>query len=97
LAPRLRVISRPSAVSSIGARLATAVVYCEADFGAIDGKTANGLVRHSEMYDIVAVIDSHRAGLDSGSCSTTNPTPRAGYGLPRPRGTDRIDDHRGQQ
>ena len=37
-----------------------------ANFGAIDGKTANGLVRHSERYDIVAVIDSHKAGLDSG-------------------------------
>ena len=48
-------------------RLATAVVYCEANFGAVDGKTANGLVRHSEKYDIVAVIDSQRAGLDSGA------------------------------
>ena len=47
-------------------RLATAIVYCEANFGAVDGKTANGLVRHSEKYDIVAVIDSHKAGLDSG-------------------------------
>ena len=47
-------------------RLATAIVYCEANFGAVDGKTANGLVRHSEKYDIVAVIDSHQAGLDSG-------------------------------
>ncbi len=48
-------------------RLATAVVYCEANFGDVDGKTANGLVRHSERYDIVAVIDSHKAGLDSGA------------------------------
>ncbi|MGD8684474.1 MAG: DUF1611 domain-containing protein, partial [Chloroflexota bacterium] len=47
-------------------RLATAIVYCEANFGAVDGKTANGLVRHSEKYDIVAVIDSDKAGLDSG-------------------------------
>jgi uncharacterized NAD-dependent epimerase/dehydratase family protein len=47
-------------------RLATAVVYCEANFGEVDGKTANGLVRHSEKYDIVAVVDSHKAGLDSG-------------------------------
>jgi uncharacterized NAD-dependent epimerase/dehydratase family protein len=46
--------------------VATAVVYCEANFGAIDGKTANGLVRHSELYDIVAVIDSHKAGIDAG-------------------------------
>ena len=45
---------------------ATAVVYCEANFGAIDGKTANGLVRHSEKYEIVSVIDSEQAGLDAG-------------------------------
>lgn len=44
----------------------TAVVYCEANFGQIDGKTANGLVRSSERYDIVAVIDSEQAGLDAG-------------------------------
>ncbi len=44
----------------------TAVVYCEANFGAIDGKTANGLVRYSEKYKILAVIDSEKAGLDSG-------------------------------
>ncbi|MEX2533897.1 MAG: DUF1611 domain-containing protein [Nitriliruptoraceae bacterium] len=44
----------------------TAVVYCEANFGRIDGKTANGLVRHSERYEILAVIDSEQAGLDSG-------------------------------
>lgn len=47
-------------------RVATAVVYCEANFGAIDGKTANGLVRHSEKYKILSVIDSEKAGLDSG-------------------------------
>jgi uncharacterized NAD-dependent epimerase/dehydratase family protein len=45
----------------------TAVVYCEANLGQVDGKTANGLVRHSERYDILSVIDSHRAGLDSGA------------------------------
>jgi uncharacterized NAD-dependent epimerase/dehydratase family protein len=45
---------------------ATAVVYCEANFGAIDGKTANGLVRHSERYEILSVIDSEKAGLDAG-------------------------------
>ncbi|MET0739749.1 MAG: DUF1611 domain-containing protein, partial [Acidimicrobiales bacterium] len=37
---------------------ASAIVYCEANFGAGDGKTANGLVRHSERYDILSVIDS---------------------------------------
>jgi len=44
----------------------TAVVYCEANFGAGDGKTANGLVRHSEKYEILAVIDSKKSGLDAG-------------------------------
>jgi uncharacterized NAD-dependent epimerase/dehydratase family protein len=44
----------------------TAVVYCEANFGATDGKTANGLVRHSEKYEIVGVIDSESAGRDAG-------------------------------
>ncbi len=47
-------------------RVATAIVYCEANFGAIDGKTANGLVRHSELYEILAVIDSEKVGLDAG-------------------------------
>ena len=47
-------------------RTATAIVYCEANFGAIDGKTANGLVRHSERYEILSVIDSDKAGLDTG-------------------------------
>ena len=36
----------------------TAVVYCEGQFGEQDGKTANGLVRHSEKYDVLSVIDS---------------------------------------
>ena len=44
----------------------TAVVYCEGNFGGIDGKTANGLVRHSERYRILSVIDSEKAGLDAG-------------------------------
>lgn len=47
-------------------QVTTAIVYCEANFGAIDGKTANGLVRHSEKYKILSVIDSEKAGLDSG-------------------------------
>ena len=43
-----------------------AIVYCEANFGAIDGKTANGLVRNSERYEIISVIDSQLAGQDTG-------------------------------
>lgn len=58
-------------------RVATAIVYCEANFGAIDGKTANGLVRHSEKYKILSIIDSEKVGLDSGQVldDTTNSIP----------------------
>jgi uncharacterized NAD-dependent epimerase/dehydratase family protein len=52
-----------AAVAHVGG---TAVVHCEANFGTDDGKTANGLVRHSERYEILAVIDSEKAGLDAG-------------------------------
>jgi len=45
----------------------SAFVYCENNFGSIDGKTANGLVRHSEAYKIAGVIDSKLSGKDSGT------------------------------
>ncbi|WP_350284426.1 DUF1611 domain-containing protein [uncultured Croceitalea sp.] len=45
---------------------AKALVYCENEFGRIDGKVANGLIRQSETYDIVGVIDSSKAGQDAG-------------------------------
>jgi len=51
-----------------------AVVYCEGNFGRPDGKTANGLVRHSERYEIVAVIDSEQSGLDAGEVLGGKPT-----------------------
>ncbi|MDX2321889.1 MAG: DUF1611 domain-containing protein [Moritella sp.] len=44
----------------------SAVIYCEGNFGKVDGKTANGLVRHSQKYQILSVIDSESAGLDAG-------------------------------
>ncbi len=44
----------------------TAIVYCEGQFGEQDGKTANGLVRTSEKYEILSVIDSRHAGVDAG-------------------------------
>ncbi|SIS65082.1 DUF1611 domain-containing protein [Salimicrobium flavidum] len=43
-----------------------AIVYCEDNFGTMDGKTANGLVRSSRNFEIVGVIDSTKAGKDSG-------------------------------
>ncbi|MDY7007772.1 MAG: DUF1611 domain-containing protein [Cyanobacteriota bacterium] len=44
----------------------TALIYCENQFGLMDGKTAAGLIRHSETYTIVGVIDSSLAGKDAG-------------------------------
>lgn len=47
-------------------RKKTALVYCEGQFGQMDGKTAAALVRHSETYSIVGVIDSRLTGKDAG-------------------------------
>ncbi len=47
-------------------RKKTALIYCENQFGLMDGKTAAGLIRHSEIYTIVGVIDSSLAGKDAG-------------------------------
>jgi uncharacterized NAD-dependent epimerase/dehydratase family protein len=44
----------------------SAIVYCDGQFGEQDGKTANGLVRHSEKFQILSVIDSSRSGQDAG-------------------------------
>ena len=45
---------------------AEALVYCEREFGKIDGKVANGLARHSLKYQILGIIDSTKPGLDAG-------------------------------
>lgn len=55
-----------SNVKSHKAATLTAIVYCEGNFAEIDGKTANGLVRHSEKYQILSIIDSTKAGMDAG-------------------------------
>ena len=65
-AKKVAIIPSPPRVDRELPPSGTAVVYCEANFGALDGKTANGLVRHSERYEILAVIDSEKAGLDAG-------------------------------
>ncbi len=56
----------PSRVPLVEHPSNTAIVYCEGNFGAIDGKTANGLVRYSEKYKILSVIDSEQADLNTG-------------------------------
>ena len=72
--PRLPATNNNLAISSDqpqfkvdNKRSSTAIVYCESNFGDIDGKTANGLVSYSEKYAILSVIDSEKAGLDSGA------------------------------
>ena len=65
-ATNLGVRSLPFPATEDRQRIATAIVYCEANFGEIDGKTANGLIRRSEKYKILSVIDSEKAGLDTG-------------------------------
>ncbi len=44
----------------------SAIIYSEGFFSEIDGKTANGLVRYCESYNIIGVIDSRFAGKDTG-------------------------------
>ncbi|MHC4880116.1 MAG: DUF1611 domain-containing protein [Planctomycetota bacterium] len=56
-----------TAHSSVDEKLPAAIVYCEGNLGAIDGKTANGLVRCSESYEILSVIDSTQTGQDAGA------------------------------
>ena len=65
-------IAAPTPITDPGRSL-TAIVYCEANFGSIDGKTANGLVRHSEKYEILSIIDSEKAGQDTGSVLDDTP------------------------
>lgn len=42
-----------------------AIVYCEGAFGTPNGKTAHGLVRRTNRYQILSVIDSRHAGRDA--------------------------------
>ncbi len=44
-----------------------AVVLAEGVFGTTYGKTANGLVRYTKRFRVVAVIDSTKAGSDAGT------------------------------
>jgi uncharacterized NAD-dependent epimerase/dehydratase family protein len=43
-----------------------AIVYCEGAFNTPNGKTAHGLVRFTERYQVAAVIDSRYDGHDAG-------------------------------
>jgi len=43
-----------------------AIVYCEGAFGTTNGKTAHGLVRRSERYRVLSIVDSKHVGRDAG-------------------------------
>ena len=85
--------STPSSSSTLRApaERRTAIVYCEGNFGEQDGKTANGLVRHSERYEILAVLDSSRSGLDAGEVLGGKPN-----GIPICTDLDDALDHLGR-
>ena len=51
-----------------------AVVWCEGAFRTPSGKTAHGLVRRSERYNIAALIDSELIGQDAGEVLDGAPT-----------------------
>jgi uncharacterized NAD-dependent epimerase/dehydratase family protein len=52
----------------------TALVYCEGAFGTLAAKTAHGLVRFTERYRVVGVIDSALAGRDAGAVLDGSPS-----------------------
>jgi len=43
-----------------------AVVYCQGAFGTTNGKTAHGLVRRTDRYRVLSVVDARYAGCDAG-------------------------------
>ncbi len=49
-----------------------AIVYCEGAFNTPNGKTAHGLVRFTERFNVLSVIDSRYAGQDAGQILDDN-------------------------
>ena len=50
-----------------------ALVYCQGAFNTPEGKTAHGLVRFTERYDVLGVIDKKYAGQDAGQVLDNRP------------------------
>ncbi|MHC4917947.1 MAG: DUF1611 domain-containing protein [Planctomycetota bacterium] len=46
--------------------LGNAVIYCQGALATTWGKTAHGLVRHTERFKVLSVVDSDQAGRDAG-------------------------------
>ncbi len=57
-----------------------AIIFSEGVFGKLDGKTAHGLVRFSQKYRIVGVIDSTKKGMDAGELLDGKPNGIKIYG-----------------
>lgn len=57
----------------VDAKMTEAVVLAEGCLGQQLGKTANGLVLHAMEHEVLAVIDSTRAGLDAGEVVAGTP------------------------
>ena len=51
-----------------------ALVYCDGAFNTPNGKTAHGLVRFTERYDVVGVLDAKYAGRDAGEVLDEKPS-----------------------
>jgi len=50
-----------------------AIIYCEGTFGTTNGKTAHGLVRRTERYRVLSVVDSRCADADAGELLDDRP------------------------
>ena len=59
-----------------------AIVYCQGAFNTPNGKTAHGLVRFTERYEVVAVVDSNYAGQDAAEILDGTPQEHSGPGQP---------------
>lgn len=60
-----------------------AIVYCEGAFNTTNGKTAHGLVRFTDRYNVLSVIDSRWEGWDAGELLDGKPN-----GIPICRGLE---------
>ena len=50
-----------------------AIIYCEGAYPTPNGKTAHGLVRRTQRYRLLSVVDSTCAGVDAGTLLDGNP------------------------
>jgi len=51
-----------------------AIVYCEGAFNTTNGKTAHGLVRFTNRYNVLSVVDSVYSGQDAGEVLDSRPS-----------------------